>query len=88
MRIVAFEKFQYYCAVPENISAVILFANVFMLKDEFGTTESGKRADLIQLKENPLIDVANTRKIIGVMAAGRWYDQEDLAEMLLSERPE
>ena len=55
-------------------------------KDDFGTIEAGKRADLIQLKENPLEDVANIRKILGVMAAGRWYDQEALAEMLLHKR--
>lgn len=57
-------------------------------KDDFGTIEPGKRADLIQLKENPLQDVANTRKILGVMAAGRWYDREDLAEMLFQKRSE
>jgi hypothetical protein len=56
-------------------------------KDEFGTIAPGKRADLIQLKENPLQDVANARKILGVMAAGRWYAQKDLAEMLLPKRP-
>jgi hypothetical protein len=27
-------------------------------------------------------DVANARKIRGVMAAGRWYDQKTIAEML------
>ena len=57
-------------------------------KDDFGTIEPGKRADLIQLKENPLEDVANTRKILGVMAAGRWYDQAALAEMTLQKGQE
>lgn len=51
-------------------------------KDEFGTITPGKRADLILLEKNPLEDVTNARKIRGVMAAGRWFDQEVIAEML------
>lgn len=42
----------------------------------------GKRADLILLEQNPLDDVANARKILGVMAAGKWYDQNAILEML------
>ena len=52
-------------------------------KDEFGTIAPGKRADLILLKQNPLEDVSNARKIIGVMAAGRWYDQKAIVKMLV-----
>jgi hypothetical protein len=51
-------------------------------KDDFGSIRPGKRADLVLLKQNPLEEVANTRKIIGVMAAGRWYDQKAIAEMI------
>jgi len=51
-------------------------------KDDFGSITPGKRADLVLLKQNPLEDVANTRKISGVMAAGRWYDQKAITEML------
>jgi len=51
-------------------------------QDGFGTISPGKRADLILLEQNPLGDVANTRKIRGVMASGRWYDQKEIAEML------
>ena len=51
-------------------------------RDDFGTIVPGKRADLILLQQNPLEDVANTRKISGVMAAGRWYDQKAITEML------
>jgi hypothetical protein len=51
-------------------------------RDDFGTIVPGKRADLILLQQNPLEDVANARKIHGVMAAGRWYDQKAIAEML------
>ncbi len=38
--------------------------------------------DLLLLAQNPLDDVANARKILGVMAAGRGYDQESIADML------
>lgn len=51
-------------------------------RDDFGTIVPGKRADLILLQQNPLEDVANAREIHGVMAAGRWYDQKAIAEML------
>jgi imidazolonepropionase-like amidohydrolase len=51
-------------------------------RDDFGTIMPGKRADLVLLQQNPLEDVANARKIRGVMAAGRWYDQKAIAEML------
>jgi len=51
-------------------------------RDDFGTIVPGKRADLILVEQNPLEDVANARKISGVMAAGRWYDQKAITEML------
>jgi imidazolonepropionase-like amidohydrolase len=49
---------------------------------DFGTIEVGKRADLILLRENPLADVRNLRDPLGVMAAGRWYSQETLADLI------
>ncbi len=51
-------------------------------QDNFGVILPGKRADLVLLKQNPLKDISNTRKISGVMAAGRWYDEETLDEFL------
>jgi len=51
-------------------------------KNEFGSIVPGKRADLVLLRQNPLENIANTRKISGVMAAGRWYDQKDLEAFL------
>jgi len=54
-------------------------------RDAFGTITPGKRADLLLLQENPLDDVANARKILGVMTAGRWYDRKAISEMLAIE---
>jgi len=50
--------------------------------DEFGTVEVGKRADLILLKANPLEDVSNVQKRVGVMVRGRWLTNEQLQSML------
>jgi hypothetical protein len=50
---------------------------------EVGTIAAGKRADLLLLDENPLRDVRNTRRITGVMTAGRWLDRGTLADLLV-----
>jgi len=51
-------------------------------RDEFGTIQVGKRADLLLVKANPLVDVSNINNPLGVMAAGRWYDKKALQEKL------
>ena len=50
--------------------------------DDFGTIETGKRADLILVNQNPLEDIAHIKEIIGVMAAGRWYPKTELQKMI------
>jgi imidazolonepropionase-like amidohydrolase len=45
---------------------------------EFGTIAPGKRADLVLLDADPLANIANTRKIAGVMLRGRWLAASDL----------
>jgi imidazolonepropionase-like amidohydrolase len=47
-----------------------------------GTVEIGKRADLVLLDADPLLDVANTRKISGVFLNGRWLSRATLDAML------
>ena len=49
---------------------------------DFGTVETGKRADLILLEDNPLKDVANVAKRAGVMVNGRWLAESELRKML------
>jgi imidazolonepropionase-like amidohydrolase len=46
--------------------------------DDFGTVETGKIADLVLLEANPLDNIANTRKIAGVVADGLYLSREDL----------
>ena len=49
----------------------------------FGTIEAGKKADLVLIGGNPLVDIHNTQKIQGVMASGRWFDKDILDQMLI-----
>ena len=51
-------------------------------RGDFGTIETGKRADLILVRGNPLEDVADIKEPLGVMAAGRWYPEESLKDMI------
>jgi len=50
----------------------------FKGKDDFGTVEVGKRADLILVQGNPLKDVANIAKSAGVMVRGRWLPETEI----------
>ncbi|MCA1584279.1 MAG: amidohydrolase family protein [Acidobacteria bacterium] len=43
-----------------------------------GTIEAGKLADLIVIDGDPLADVANTRKVVRVIANGRVYETSEL----------
>jgi imidazolonepropionase-like amidohydrolase len=49
---------------------------------EWGTIETGGRADLVLLTANPLDDISNTMKIDGVSAGGRWFARGELDAML------
>lgn len=46
--------------------------------DRVGTIEKGKRADLILLNANPLVDIEATKDRAGVMLKGKWYTQAAL----------
>jgi imidazolonepropionase-like amidohydrolase len=50
----------------------------FKGKDDFGTVDVGKRADLILVHGNPLKDVANIAKNAGVMVRGRWMPEAEI----------
>ncbi len=54
----------------------------FKGKDNFGTIEAGKRADLILVEGNPLKDVASIAKRAGVMARGRWLPESEIRRKL------
>jgi imidazolonepropionase-like amidohydrolase len=49
---------------------------------DLGTVEPGKLADLVLLDKNPLDDIANTRAIAAVVAAGRYLSRDELDGIL------
>ena len=57
-------------------------ARYFRMLDSAGTIEPGRLADLVLLDGNPLRDIANTRRISGVVANGRWFDAAARARLL------
>ena len=52
------------------------------LQADFGTVAVGKVADLILVDANPLDDVSNTRRLSGVMLAGKWLGPDALKALL------
>jgi hypothetical protein len=58
--------------------------NAFQLlghSDDAGTVSTGRRADLLLLRANPLEDLHNVRRIDGVMVNGRWFPIEALRRL-------
>jgi hypothetical protein len=47
-----------------------------------GTVAVGQKADLILLDANPFDNIANSRRIAGVMLRGRWFSREDVRALL------
>jgi imidazolonepropionase-like amidohydrolase len=55
-------------------SATIVSARAMKLESEVGTVERGKRADLIVVDGDPLVDIRNLRKVSRVITKGRVFD--------------
>jgi imidazolonepropionase-like amidohydrolase len=62
-------------------------ARYFGTTRETGTVERGKRADLVLLEADPLVDIRNTTKRAGVMLRGRWLPQAEIEGRLASSQP-
>jgi imidazolonepropionase-like amidohydrolase len=59
-------------------AASIVPARVMGLDKEFGTIETGKRADLIVIAGDPLADIRNTRNVESVITNGVMYKAAEL----------
>ncbi|HJU74404.1 MAG TPA: amidohydrolase family protein [Gemmatimonadaceae bacterium] len=57
-------------------------ADFFEVRDSLGTIREGVFADLILLDADPLVDIANTRRIHAVFARGRFLDRAALDRMI------
>ena len=82
LRILVENGFSPYEAIATGTRNAAVVVERMAGAGDFGTIEEGKRADLILVRENPLQDVAALHEPLGVMAAGRWYPRETLAEMI------
>jgi imidazolonepropionase-like amidohydrolase len=60
-------------------SATIVSARAMKLDAGSGTVEAGKRADLILVDGNPLVNISDLRRVVSVVANGRLYDSKELA---------
>jgi imidazolonepropionase-like amidohydrolase len=50
---------------------------------DWGTVAPGRTADLVVLARNPLVDIANTRSVVAVVADGRYYSPRELDRLRL-----
>lgn len=66
-------------------AATVVPAEYFALRDEMGTIDEGKVADLVLLDKNPLDNISNTRSIAAVVTGGRLLDADDLAALVSAE---
>jgi imidazolonepropionase-like amidohydrolase len=62
--------------------ATINAARALRWHERLGTVAAGKLADLVLLDANPLVDIASTRRIRGVVLGGRYLDRQALDALL------
>lgn len=67
---------------PQEALVAATRAPAAYLRSDAGVIAAGKRADLVLLEADPLLDISHTRRIAGVMVRGRWMPREELAERL------
>lgn len=57
-------------------------AEFLSASNDFGTIAAGQRADLILVNGNPLANLANVQRRVGVMVHGDWRTEAQLQKML------
>ncbi|HVO63282.1 MAG TPA: amidohydrolase family protein [Terriglobales bacterium] len=67
----------------QALQAATFYPALFMTKlNRYGVVETGHVADIVVLDDDPLKDIANTRKISAVIVRGKYYGRTDLDKML------
>lgn len=69
-------------------AATLQAAKCLGLSDSHGTVEIGKTADLVVLDADPLADISNTQRIVGVVRGGKYFPKATLQEMLVKTEAE
>jgi hypothetical protein len=67
-------------------TATINPAKFLYMENELGTVTEGKRADLLILDDNPLVDISNTKKIYAVIVNGRYLSRSNISDMLNAQK--
>ena len=62
-------------------AATVRPAEFLGLDAEMGSVDPGKRADLVLLDADPLAAISNTRRIVAVVAAGRYLTPDELQNL-------
>jgi len=79
-------ELEIYAAAGLEPAAVLATATVnvgrFLNQPAHGCLQPGCVADLVVLDANPLEDISNLRRVVGVMRGGRWFDRAELDAML------
>jgi imidazolonepropionase-like amidohydrolase len=86
LRILSENGFSPYEAIAAGTVHAAAVVDHMTGNGDFGTIEVGNRADLILVKDNPLLDISTIQDPLGVMARGRWYSSQEISGLL--ENPE
>ena len=71
----------YQALVTATRNGAQIIARIKHNTADFGEIKAGYKADLVLLEANPLTNISNTRKRVGVMVDGHWFTQEQLDKM-------
>ncbi|WP_159471326.1 amidohydrolase family protein [Dyadobacter sp. 3J3] len=66
----------------QALQASIINPALFLNKKEYGSLAKGKKADILLLDENPLLNISSTQKIYIVVSKGQPMTQSDIKKAL------